>query len=183
MAPNTVTVYDPDGNPEIHTKPNARDLVIGAGYTWMRGVPSSPTAYAPFATFVPPEGLPSQKVLDSVGQSGAAAAAQGAAAAAAAQAQAAAAAQAQAAQAFQFQQQQAAQAMAEAAAQAQAAAAAEAAAKAALVLNTPEPPAKDFSQSPVVDASDLDNDPDADATDDDAAPAAAKPRRRGGRKN
>ncbi len=29
-----VTVYSPDGNAEQHTRPNARDLINGAGYSW-----------------------------------------------------------------------------------------------------------------------------------------------------
>lgn len=184
MTPTSVTVFSPDGAPEIHTRPNARDLVAGAGYTWIRGVPASPSQYAPFATFTPPAGPdPSQRVLDSVGQSSAAQAAQGAAAAAAAQAQAAAAAQAQAALQFQAQQQFAAQQAAEAAAAAYAAQQAEIAAKAALVLNTPEPAPVDYSQAPAVDSSDLDTDVDADAPAEDETTVSKTPRRRGGRKN
>jgi hypothetical protein len=70
----TVIVYSPSGEPERHTRPNARDLVNGAGYTWMKGVPTTPASIAPFVAFDPPdEGHPSQKVLDSRGSSASAA--------------------------------------------------------------------------------------------------------------
>lgn len=87
MDDNTVIVYSPDGAPERHTRPNARDLVNGAGYTWNKHTPSTPASYAPFARVTAPEGPnPSQKVLDSVGGSaGANGAAAGAAAAQAAE--------------------------------------------------------------------------------------------------
>jgi hypothetical protein len=68
MAQPTIVVYAPDGSPERHTRPNARDLVNGAGYSWMRGVTTTPAAIAPFATPVPPEdGEIAQKVLDKIG--------------------------------------------------------------------------------------------------------------------
>ncbi len=80
----TIIVYSPKGQPEKHTRANARDLVNGAGYSWHPHVPATPASYAPFAGAIPPEGPPpSQKVLDSVGgsASGGNSAAQAAAAA------------------------------------------------------------------------------------------------------
>jgi hypothetical protein len=179
MADNSVIVYSPAGEPERHSRANARDLVQGAGYTWMRFMPASPAGYAPFAAVQVPKGSLSQEVLDKAsgketddGASGAASAA--AQAMAQQQAQIAAAlAQQQAAAA-------AAQAMAEQQAAAQAAAAQvaqAAAAAAALAAATPEPEVKDFS-APEVDSSDLDADPEEAAAED--APAA--PRKRGGRR-
>lgn len=68
-----VIVYNADGQPEQHTRANARDLVYGAGYSWSPVLKSSPTAYAPFAqTSIPDGPAPSQKVLDSVGSATAA---------------------------------------------------------------------------------------------------------------
>lgn len=174
MADNTVIVYDPSGNPERHTRPNARDLVVGAGYTWHRFVPASPAGYVPFATVTAPEGPnPSQRVLDRAtgkdenGQSPAASAA------------AQALQQQQAAMAAAIAQQQAheaaaAQAAAQAAAEAQAKIQAEAAAAAAAAAALPEPEVKDFSASPAVDASDLDDEETAVVPEAEEAP---KPRR------
>jgi hypothetical protein len=82
MIQPTVIVYSPKGEAERHTRANARDLVNGAGYTWMPGVPTTPAAYAPFVATKSPEGpQPSQSVLDSVGSAsgGASAAAKAAA--------------------------------------------------------------------------------------------------------
>lgn len=155
----TVIVYSPSGEPERHTRPNARDLVNGAGYTWMKGVPTTPASIAPFVTFDPPdEGHPSQKVLDSRGSS--ASAANGAASGAAV---------AQAAETARIKQ-----------------ALADQQAAAALVAPTPEVEVKDFSAAPPVDASDLDDPADAEdeaeaeaeAAEDTASDDAA-PRRRG----
>ncbi|UTC28411.1 hypothetical protein GURKE_04090 [Brevundimonas phage vB_BpoS-Gurke] len=62
---NSVVVYSPSGEAEMHTRANARDLVNGCGYSWIPGVKASPNHYAPFATAHVPEGpSPSQKVLD-----------------------------------------------------------------------------------------------------------------------
>jgi hypothetical protein len=147
----TVIVYSPSGEPERHTRPNARDLVNGAGYTWMKGVPTTPASIAPFVTFDPPdEGHLSQKVLDSRGSS--ASAANGAASGAAV---------AQAAETARIKQALADQ---------------QAAAAAALVAPTPEVEVKDFSAAPPVDASDLDDPADAE---DEAEADDAAPRRRG----
>jgi hypothetical protein len=59
-----VAVWSPEGKKEIHTHPNARDLVNGAGYSWTPNGPSQPAAVAPFR---PVAGRTSQDVLDSVG--------------------------------------------------------------------------------------------------------------------
>ncbi|UTC29550.1 hypothetical protein BAMBUS_04920 [Brevundimonas phage vB_BpoS-Bambus] len=166
MADNTVIIYDPNGNPEKHTRPNARDLVVGAGYTWSRFVPANPAAYAPFATVTPPEGpAPSQRVLDRAtgkdenGQSPAASQA------------AQALQQQQAAMAAAIAQQQALEAAAaQAALVAQAEVQAKAAAAAAAAAHLPEPAVKDFSAAPAEDASDLD---DEDAIDVPAVEDAA----------
>jgi hypothetical protein len=65
-----VPVYSPKGVREMHTRPNARDLVNGAGYSWAPGVPSQPAAFAPFVTMTPPSSVPqSQEVVDRVGGS------------------------------------------------------------------------------------------------------------------
>lgn len=181
MADNTVIIYDPSGNPEKHTRPNARDLVVGAGYTWTRFVPANPAGYAPFATVTPPEGpAPSQRVLDRATGKEDPSAPTGAAGQAAAALQ-----QQQAAMAAAIAQQQAldaaaSQAAAAAHAQAQADAIAKAQAAAAAAASLPVPEVKDFSAAPAVDASDLDNDEGADA--EDAGVTVSKTPRRGGRK-
>lgn len=157
MADNNIIIYSPTGEAEKHTRANARDIVnSGRGYTWARGVKTTPAGYAPFATLAPPEGpAPSQKVLDSVGGSASAALS---AAAGAAVAQAA-------------EQQRMAIALAEQAAQAAAAAA---------VVDAPPVAVMDFTQV-AVDSSDLDADVDADAADAEDAAAetevSAAPRR------
>lgn len=62
---NSVVVYSPTGEAEMHTRANARDLVNGCGYSWIPGVKASPNHYAPFATAHVPDGPSiSQKVLD-----------------------------------------------------------------------------------------------------------------------
>jgi hypothetical protein len=66
--PQKVAVYAPDGSKEMHTKPNARDLVVGAGYSWHPNLPSQPAAFAPFANTTPPSAVAqSQEVVDKVG--------------------------------------------------------------------------------------------------------------------
>lgn len=78
--PQKVAVYAPDGSKEMHTKPNARDLVVGAGYSWHPNLPSQPAAFAPFANTTPPSSVAqSQEVVDKVGGSLAGMAAQAAA--------------------------------------------------------------------------------------------------------
>lgn len=78
--PQKVAVYAPDGSKEMHTKPNARDLVVGAGYSWHPNLPSQPAAFAPFANTTPPSAVAqSQEVVDKVGGSLAGMAAQAAA--------------------------------------------------------------------------------------------------------
>ncbi|USN15524.1 hypothetical protein KIKIMORA_04060 [Brevundimonas phage vB_BpoS-Kikimora] len=148
---NSVVVYSPSGEAEMHTRANARDLVNGCGYSWIPGVKASPNHYAPFATAHVPEGpSPSQKVLD---------AAQGQKTSTNDGANAALLAQQQ-----QVAQQLAMQQAAIAAAQQQAAA--------------PAAPVVDYSKVEAVDASDLDDPADAEpAAEDDAAPA--RPARRG----
>lgn len=59
-----VAVWSPAGKKELHLRPNARDLVNGAGYSWTPNGPSQPAAVAPFK---PVPGRTSQEVLDSVG--------------------------------------------------------------------------------------------------------------------
>lgn len=62
-----VAVYK-DGKRELHTRPNARDLVQGAGYSWSMAMPSQPAAIAPYATSTPPsEKAQSQEVVDKIG--------------------------------------------------------------------------------------------------------------------
>lgn len=178
MADNTVIIYDTNGNPERHTRPNARDLVVGAGYSWNRFVPANPAGYAPFATVTPPEGpAPSQRVLDRATGKDEPGAPSGAAGQAAQALQ-----QQQAAMAAAIAQQQAADAvaaqaamMAQAQVQADALAKAQAAAAAAALL--PEPAVKDFSAATEVDSSDLDN--EETAVVPAAEEAVAKTPRRG----
>lgn len=178
MADNTVIVYDPHGNPEKHTRPNARDLVVGAGYSWVRFVPASPAGYAPFVTMTAPEGpAPSQRVLDRA--TGKEEGGQSPAAAQAAQALQ----QQQAAMAAAIAQQKA---MEDAAAQAALIARAEAEAKAqaaaAAAALMPEPEVKDFSAPSTVDSSDLDNEDTAEvpaAEDAAGSTTVAKTPRRG----
>lgn len=177
MADNTVIIYDPNGNPEKHTRPNARDLVVGAGYTWTRFVPANPAGYAPFATVTPPDdSSPSQRVLDRAtgkDDKGAPTGAAGQAAAALQQQQAAmAAAIAQ----QQAQDAAAAQAAMLAQAQAQAEIQAKAAAAAAAAAALPEPEVKDFSAAPAVDSSDLDDEETAVVPAPEAKPAARRGR-------
>jgi hypothetical protein len=69
VVPSTVTVYNPKGKPETHTRVNARDLVNGAGYSWEKKKPANPAASAPFAL---PQNTKfskskAQEVLDRVG--------------------------------------------------------------------------------------------------------------------
>lgn len=49
VVPSTITVYNPQGKPEPHTRANAGDLVRNAGYTWQKKVAVSPVAAAPYA--------------------------------------------------------------------------------------------------------------------------------------
>lgn len=69
MSLNKVTVYAPDGSAEKHTRPNARDLVNGAGYSWNPKTPSNPVAIAPFAVPLNKkfEKSKAQEVFDSIG--------------------------------------------------------------------------------------------------------------------
>jgi hypothetical protein len=68
--PPLVAVYNPEGKKEMHTKPNARDLVVGSGYSWHPSLPSQPAAFAPFVTSTPPSSAAqSQEVVDKVGGS------------------------------------------------------------------------------------------------------------------
>lgn len=70
-APQTLIVYSPEGQAERHTVPNARDLVNGAGYTWVKGSATTPASFAPVRPAVPrgqaAEAALAQSVLDSVG--------------------------------------------------------------------------------------------------------------------
>ncbi|AXQ68629.1 hypothetical protein HOU00_gp090 [Caulobacter phage CcrPW] len=156
----SVIIYGPKG-PERHTPANARDLVYTGLYSWAEFFKTTPTAIAPFARLDVPSGSLSQDVLDKAivkEEGGASGAASSAAAALAAQ-------QAQM-QAALIQQ----QALAQAAAQAQAAAAA-----------APAVEIPDFSQPVAVDASDLDDEGEADAEEvvGDEPIATPTPRGRG----
>lgn len=47
MSAKQVKVYTPDGAMELHTLPNARDL-INIGYTWQPKQPTTPAALSPY---------------------------------------------------------------------------------------------------------------------------------------
>lgn len=67
-----VAVYSPDGVREVHTRPNARDLVMGAGWSWHPKSAPTPAGFAPFRTVKAdgPEAALAQSVLDRTGGSG-----------------------------------------------------------------------------------------------------------------
>lgn len=65
--PILVAVYSPTGEKEMHTVPNARDLVNGAEYTWRPGVEASPVDSAPIKVTPPTGPSKAQQIFDSTG--------------------------------------------------------------------------------------------------------------------
>jgi len=67
MAEKLITVYAPDGTAEQHTRPNARDLVNGANYSWDPKYPSNPASLYPYASHQTNLKSKPQEIFDRIG--------------------------------------------------------------------------------------------------------------------